>query len=221
MVLLPIVLGGCATSSDTIPPSSTRERKDASTIVAGPEVPYERGNRLAAQKRYAEAIDEYTKALRVNPTFYEALNNRGLAYYFSGQRERAIADFTKAIETYPKKPTAFSNRGMVLNDVGKLTEALSDLNRAVDNHADSAGAFYLRAVTRAKLGDNDGAITDTTEALRLDPHDADSYQCRAMAWFYKRDYQKAWEDVRACKANGGSVSPRFLRALQEASRRKK
>lgn len=53
------------------------------------EVYYEKGNNHFRQKKYKEAIRSYSEALKLNPKYLDALNNRALAY-------DAIKDVTNA-----------------------------------------------------------------------------------------------------------------------------
>lgn len=59
---------------------------------------FDRGNMHIATKDYGKAIDDYTRALAVDPTFAEAYFNRGMAYIMSGNKVGAIADLSKAGE---------------------------------------------------------------------------------------------------------------------------
>jgi tetratricopeptide (TPR) repeat protein len=46
------------------------------------------------------AIDDYTKAISIEPKFTNAYNNRGQAKYSLGNKQGAIADFKKLAELY-------------------------------------------------------------------------------------------------------------------------
>ena len=47
---------------------------------------------------------------------------------------------------------------------------------------------------------------------------AEAHHNRAIAYYFMRDYDKAWADVKACQRLGGKVYPGFLTELR-ASRR--
>ncbi len=51
--------------------------------------------------------------------------------------------------------------------------------------------------------------------------DAKAYYNRAGAYYYKKDYDKAWEDVHKAQGLGYQINPEFLKALCEASGRDK
>ena len=52
----------------------------------------------ASEKLLQFKIDNYTKAINLNPDYSAAFNNRGFAKYSLNDYDGAIADYTKAIE---------------------------------------------------------------------------------------------------------------------------
>ena len=67
---------------------------------------------LASQRRFAEAIVEYSKAARLNPKFTQAFYNMGLAYEELGQWKSAIRAYRRAIQLDPKDWIAYCNLGV-------------------------------------------------------------------------------------------------------------
>ena len=61
--------------------------------------------------RYTAAIMLYDEAIRLNPNFDMAYNNRGLAYKNLRQYDQAIQDFDKALQINPNNASAEYNRG--------------------------------------------------------------------------------------------------------------
>jgi tetratricopeptide (TPR) repeat protein len=59
---------------------------------------YDRGNLYAAEKNYDRAIDDYTRALQIDPDFAEAYFNRGLTRIYAGKKELGLQDLSKAGE---------------------------------------------------------------------------------------------------------------------------
>ncbi|NLD39035.1 MAG: tetratricopeptide repeat protein [Desulfatiglans sp.] len=56
-------------------------------------------------------MNDYTKAIEINPDDVTAYNNRGLAYANMGEHEQAIKDYNVAIKRAPEKISAYINRG--------------------------------------------------------------------------------------------------------------
>jgi tetratricopeptide (TPR) repeat protein len=52
---------------------------------------YFRGNSYRAKNLMDKAVDDYTKAIKINPTFGGAYNNRGAIYKNKGELDKAIA----------------------------------------------------------------------------------------------------------------------------------
>ena len=60
------------------------------------EAHYYKGNCLANQRKYREAIDEYTQAIKIKPDYARAYANRGEMMFYLGDRDRACLDWQKA-----------------------------------------------------------------------------------------------------------------------------
>jgi len=90
------------------------------------------GVTLFEEGKYEQAIDEYTKAIELDPNLTDAYYNRGLAYLMTKQYDLALADFNKAIELDPKMSTAWSGRGMALAGLGRYKEALEAYDKALE-----------------------------------------------------------------------------------------
>jgi hypothetical protein len=48
-----------------------------------------------------------------------------------------------------------------------------------------------------------------------------AFSNRGIAYFYKKEYDEAWDDVYKAKNLGYKVNSRFLKALRQASGREK
>jgi len=72
------------------------------------------GNSYAKKEEYDEAIDEYNKAIEIDPELMDGYNNRGLAYHNKGQYDKALSDLNKALEINPDYADAKKNREHVL-----------------------------------------------------------------------------------------------------------
>jgi tetratricopeptide (TPR) repeat protein len=67
---------------------------------------YNRGTVYQREGRYAAAREEYLKALRRQPEFYQAFYNLGLVYYQEGRADQALAAFKEAARLNPDFPPA-------------------------------------------------------------------------------------------------------------------
>ena len=77
------------------------------------------------------AIEDYSKAIEIDPDYAEAYNNRGFVYDVMGEYGQAIDDFNKAIELVPDYAKAYYNRGVTYVKQGRNDEALADFEKAL------------------------------------------------------------------------------------------
>ena len=76
------------------------------------EVHYNRALDYEAAGEYRLAIQEYDRAIELDPNYVDAYVFRGYSYERLGFELRAIEDFDKAIELDSNHAVAFNNRGM-------------------------------------------------------------------------------------------------------------
>lgn len=89
-------------------------------------------------KDYSGAIENYNKAIELNPKFTLAYYNRGMARAFLKNFDGALSDYNKAIELNPKYPVAFYNRGIAKYYLGNSEGACRDWKRASELGVDEA-----------------------------------------------------------------------------------
>ena len=64
-------------------------------------------------KRYEEAIAAYEQAIRLDPNYASAYNNKGTALNDLKRYEEAIAAYEQAIRLDPNYTFAYNNKGML------------------------------------------------------------------------------------------------------------
>ncbi|MDD5109490.1 MAG: tetratricopeptide repeat protein [Candidatus Omnitrophica bacterium] len=67
----------------------------------------------------------------------------------------------------------------------------------------------------------DSIISVFSEAIKKTPNYAGAYYNRAIAYFYKKDYAKSWQDVHTAESLGYKFSADFIKSLKDASLRDK
>lgn len=78
------------------------------------------------------AIEDFNKAIRLNPKHAKAWSNKGLALFRLYQNVEARQCFEKAIEIDPKYARAYHNRGTLNFTERKKNEACMDWKMALD-----------------------------------------------------------------------------------------
>ena len=79
---------------------------------------------------YAGAIADYTKAIALNPKYFEAFNSRGNAKNSMHDAKSAIQDLNKAIALNPEFGLAYYNRGVANFNLNQRKNACSDWKRS-------------------------------------------------------------------------------------------
>jgi len=94
-----------------------------------------------------KAIDDYTRAIELDPKDTKAYYNRGLAYSNLRQYQKAIDDYTRTIELDPKLAIAYYNRGTVYDELRQYQKAIDDYTRTIELDPKYTKAYYKQPWT--------------------------------------------------------------------------
>ena len=108
-----------------------------------------------------------TQHVRLKSRDAEGYNNRGFAYYQTGQYEKAISDFTKAIEIDPQFAQAYNNRGWVYVKKCQYDQALSDFNKSTEIDPGFVEAYFCRAIVYFIAEEYDKSFLNVMKAQQL------------------------------------------------------
>lgn len=138
---------------------------------------------------YDKAIPDYDRALRINPYFAVALNNRAWALYKSGRTEAGMADIQRALALSPGSAHAHDTRAHIFHSQGRASEALSDYRMSMRFGGEEMVKLYQCGLQAHGLysGDIDGhyspelgkALEACVENPKCDPLPADE-ECRKV-----------------------------------------
>ena len=92
---------------------------------------FEHGIKLSEQELYQEALAAFEAALRHQPDFPEAHNNRGNVLRRLQRYEEALAAYEKAIALRPEFAEAHHNEGIIFAHLGDPENALAAFRRAL------------------------------------------------------------------------------------------
>jgi tetratricopeptide (TPR) repeat protein/uncharacterized caspase-like protein len=140
------------------------------------------------------ALNDYDKAIKLNPDYFTAYCNRGNAYYNKRDYDKAIEDFSKAITLKPDYALAYYSRATVFNMKKEYDRAIEDYSKAISLKPDDALAYYSRGHVFDFKREYDKAIEDYSKAISLKPDYALAYYSRGYVFDFKREYDKAIED---------------------------
>ncbi len=160
-----LVLSGCATR----PPVAGDQNTTA--VRARAKAHTDLGAAYFQQKKYEIALEEFSKAANIDPTFGFAYNGLGLVNAALRQDKAADRYFKRAIAIAPNNSEAHNNYGNFLCSRGRYAASIDEYLIAVKNPLYSTPvAAYTNAGICAKRG---GEATRAGEffkkALQIDP----------------------------------------------------
>ena len=124
---------------------------------------------------YQEAVDDFSKAIELDPKNGKAYYNRAIVYGALGRNKDAIEDGTRAIELNPKDANAYINRGIDYIGIGNYGKAVADLNKAIELNAQDAAAYYARGYAHQKLSTFERALPDFRKSAKMGYKKAEAY----------------------------------------------
>lgn len=147
------------------------------------------------ERQYDAALQDYTKAISIEPKNPELHNSRGKTYFdmaMGGQYKDRVAEFTqKAIADFneglsrpnikPKtKAEMLINRGAAFASLGRLDEGLADLNAGIELAPTNKNGYLNRSLVYFSKGQYNLCINDYTEYLKYDPYAGNIWYERGM-----------------------------------------
>ncbi|MDQ7830501.1 MAG: LysM peptidoglycan-binding domain-containing protein [Desulfovibrionaceae bacterium] len=108
---------------------------------------FEKGNELGKQNKYQKAIEQFDRAIKLNPNRADYYASRGHAFYYMKLYTRAIEDYTQAIERNQSFALAYSMRGLSHTRAGHFDKALEDYNKAISLGPKEADYYKGRGYT--------------------------------------------------------------------------
>ncbi len=152
------------------------------------------GDEALDVKKYAEAIEHYTKAINANACGGDCGKyyfKRGLAYQGMEKCAEAVADYEKAGETLTDNGELYFNESLCHSALNKSDLALADLNKAIRVNPDSMIYHVGRCIALFNKQDFAGALPDCEVTLTSAPDDQKMLYAAAMSAEQTGDKAKA------------------------------
>jgi tetratricopeptide (TPR) repeat protein len=179
-----------------------------------------RGQYYYENKQYDKALNDFNRAVEIDPTYAKAWYNRANVFDETGDYALAIDDFTQAIALERGYTMAYNNRGLAYRHAGDYEKAVADFTMVLSLDPNYAKAYNNRGMVFAQVGEHLRAIDDFTRAIRLDPRYQAAYFNRAVSYYQAGDYERSWVDVAVLQRMGVKVNEQFLDLLRKAGQKK-
>ncbi len=175
-------------------------------VIVYPEEPVGYSNLGIAYKDRGDlkkALENYDKALKIDPGYADAYNNRGVAYLKAGMPSEALEDFTRALALNPQNTDALLNRATAYINLGEFGYAVRDLSRHIESSPGDprlSRDYFNRGIAFTGLDDLDSALADYNASIALDPGFAGAYINRGGVLMKKGEYKRAIDDFNTALA---------------------
>lgn len=136
---------------------SAETRVNASTYFAY-------GHLLERQGHVDRAIEQYRKALKMQPSFAAAHNRLGICYNKQGEHEQATREFELCVRSSPDDAQALNNLGYSLYLQGQYKAAASVLRKALEARPDFTRARMNLALALARQEQMQAAYDEFSRA---------------------------------------------------------
>jgi tetratricopeptide (TPR) repeat protein len=129
--------------------------------------------------RLAEALEGYRKAVKADPSFFEAQYNLGLAAYELREVGPALSAYETALSIKPTADGVRYNFALALQEGSYFQDAANELERVLRDKPDQTRAqFCLATLYAEKLGQPTLARQHFRKVLELEPQHAQAAAIR-------------------------------------------
>jgi tetratricopeptide (TPR) repeat protein len=177
----------------------------------------ESDNTIALTTQAELALEEYSKALALDPTHYWSHYQRGRCLLSLGKYAEAIEVLGTCVALRDNVPWAYTSRGLAYALQNDFVSARRDLDQALAIHPDHPAALLNRGVVYRLMGSEqyDKAISDLNRLFQLPEKRliAEAAFARAQVYLSKGDYANALLDLDLAMEHQPAFQPgRALRA---------
>ncbi|KKD04095.1 ATP-binding protein [Streptomyces sp. WM6386] len=152
-----------------------------------------RGREWRHEGEYGRALEEYDRAIELDPDAPLAHYGRGLTLQLMDDYPAALTALDRADALSPDTGWIIAERAETYRMAGRYEEALTDFDRALALDPTDAGALTGRAVCRHVLGRYDEALADFNRSFAIDD-DLWTLIRRARLRFSRGELEQAYAD---------------------------
>lgn len=152
------------------------------------------GNVKAENGDKRGAIKDYTRAIKINPTYDTAYYNRGLMKYGIGDRKGELADYNKTLSINPKYLKAYYNRALLKSEIKDYEGEIADYRLAIQYCEPDSDVYNNLGRALYDLERFKESADAYGEGIKYFPEDYRLYYGRGLARKRTGDKKGACED---------------------------
>lgn len=110
-----------------------------------------RGTQAMNRREFDAAVEHFTRALKADPTFAEAYNQRAIVRYLEERYDDSISDCKRAVERMPHHFGAWAGMGHCYAHLGRLKQAAACYEKVLAIHPSFGGVRQVLDELRHRL----------------------------------------------------------------------
>lgn len=187
----------------------------------GQAVLWIRGMQALADRRYAEAAEDFRQMISADASGALPRMYLGISLAQAGERNEAIRQFVESLRSSPDLAGAHYNLALLLAQQGSEQEAIEHFRAAIKWTPELKDAHFQLANFLMRAGKYDEALAEYTTVIRMDPQSSLARLMQAMALVRLRNYSIARKQLEAAfevlpgDADIASALARLLAACPE------
>ncbi|MBN2213890.1 MAG: tetratricopeptide repeat protein [Bacteroidales bacterium] len=142
---------------------------------------YKAGLNFKASNNHKDAIEQFSKAIELNPDYVDAYVERAYSYEINDQVNLAFEDYKRALVFETKSEEIYYNAARVCYNTGKYKQALDYVNKAIDLRKKYLEAYQLQTNIFLKLDKLEDAQLASQKALALKDNDLNHFLAGQVA----------------------------------------
>ena len=167
-----------------------------------------KGNEYLGKHVYSMALDYYDQAVKIDPNYADAWNNKGIALHNLRRYKEDIECYDMAIKINPNYADAWNNKGVSLGKLGKYKEAIECNDRTVKIDPNYAKAWNNKGIALHNMRRYKEAIECNDRAVKIDPNYADAWNNKGVSLGKLGKYKEAIE----CYDMAIKIDPNYAHA---------
>ncbi len=188
-------------------PNHPEARHNLATIINN------QAARLEDNRQFEQAIQEYLKALKLEPDYGIVHFNLARNYYKTERYDEAMTHSRKAKETNPDLHQASQLLAEILLHQNRTEEAIKVLNDALNKQPDEADLHFYLGRALSRKGDNPNAMAAYRKTIQLKPDYAVAHNNLAVLLYGDKKYEEAWKHIHLSQKYGYACNPNFIREI--------
>lgn len=140
-----------------------------------------KGRFLMEAKKYGNALECFDKAIKINPKYAEAYNEKGNALLILGKVDEAIKCFTKATKINEKYIAAWKGKEAALLIQDKQDEAIRCCDTIIEIDHENEEAWLTKGFVLSDMHRFNEALACFEKAIQINPESIDAYNKKADA----------------------------------------